>query len=258
MRDKLLMEALDQVDEKLMTESTKKMIFEAFDKAVEAKAQEKMEMQLDVIKESTEDYLKQVAKSHVIDIQEKYDKAVEAKGKEFADTYLKELKESVEKQYEEEFGKIQANLSKYVKYVTEKFVEENKASWSDEVTVAKANSIMESASKFANDFGIELQNITNTDESKQALDESITEIQKLKVELGEMKRKKYIAESCKGMTDVAIFKIETLMEDFSIDDEAKFKERIDLLKSTLTVEKTDLDPGKGSQDKSKKVSWKQS
>jgi Asp/Glu/hydantoin racemase len=248
------MEALSQVDEKILTESTKTMIKEAFEKAVDEKTKAKVQEQLDSITESTETFAKQIVESHVIDLKEKFEKASEVKAKELAEAYGDALKTQIEEKYEDEFKGIQENLSLYVKYVTKKFIEENKANWEDEVAVAKANSIMESASEFAAKFGIELSKITSTDETKEALDESVSENAKLRDEISDLKRAKYIAESCKGMTVASIEKVEQLMEGVSVADEKTFKDRVELIKSTLVTEKAE-EPKPDKKGADKKRSW---
>ena len=249
---KLLFEALGQVDEKILTESTKTMIKEAFDKAVDENVGKKLEAQLKSITEATEDFSKKILEAHVADLKESFDKAVEAKTNEKVEEYSEYVKESVAKQHAEDLKQINESLEKYVKYAVEKFVDENKATWQDEVHVTRANAIMESASKFANDFGIELHGLTNEDEARKMLDESIGELERIKAENASMKREKLIAESCKDMSLSQVAKIETLMEDFSVEDEEVFKKRIDLFKETL-VESVVVKPEQ--KPESNKPSW---
>ncbi len=228
----LLLEALAKVDSAVLTEAVKAEIGAAFDAAVDTKANEKVqELQESVVK-ATEDYIKTIVESHTVDLKESFEKAVTAKATALSEAYAADFTKELKEKFNEDIASLTESVEKYMQYAVDQFVTENKTTWENEVKVAKADAIMESAVEFATKFGIKLDEITNDEDgARKALDESVSEVAKMKAEIAALKREKLFTESTEGLTVVQKDKLATLLE--GVEAVEDYKAKLDLFKATL-------------------------
>lgn len=227
----LLLEALAKVDSAVITEAVKTEISEAFDAAVEAKATEKAKALQESVEKATESYMTSIVESHVVDLKESFEKAVTAKATELAESYTAEATKELKEKFNTDIAELTESLEKYMQYAVDQFIAESKPTWEDELKVVKAEAIMESAVEFATKFGIKLDAITHEDDAKKTLDESVSEVARLKAEVATMKREKLFMESTEGLTVVQKDKLATLLE--GVEDVEDYKSKLDLFKATL-------------------------
>jgi len=252
MSKKLLMEALGKLDDKVASEAVVEQISEAFDKAVIEKADEKVKELQESVIVATDEYTNKILESHVVDLKENFEKAVVVKATKLSESYADDLKAQLEESYKNELTEINEGVEKYLEYAVDKFVNENMATWKDELAVAKANAIMESATDFAENFGIKLASITDEDEAKKQLDESVNTINEMKSEIANLKREAIIAESTKDMTIVEKDKLMKLVE--GVEYTEGFKDKLELFKSTLIDDKKEI-VTESTKKTDKKYSW---
>jgi hypothetical protein len=249
----LLLEALGKIDSAVMTPEMTKQISEAFDSAVETQANAKVKTLQESIEKATEEYMKTIVESHIVDLKESFEKAVIAKSSALSEKYLADLTLESEEKNATALKEIQESVEGYLQYAVDQFVEENKATWNKEVDVAKAAAIMESAVEFATKFGIQLDEITKTeDQAKIALDESVGEVNRLKQEVNSMKKEKLFVESTGDLTAPQKDKLFQLLEGVESFD--KYAEKLTLFKTTL-IESIVPPKQEKKDEKSIKRSW---
>lgn len=227
---KSLFEALNAIDDKILSESAKQKIRDEFDTSLN----EAIEKEKEKLVETMEEYIDVASKSAVMSEKEKFDSAVSNKVNESVENVKETLIEEYDTKLDESLENITEKLDKYVDHEVAKFVEENKSTWEQEVTSTKADAILETTAKFMNDFGISLDEVTSDDEAKAKLDETLTENSKLKEEILEMTKEKAITEACENMTAIDRDKVSTLMESVKYEDAEQYASKIDLIKKTLT------------------------
>ncbi len=213
-----LEEILKSIDSKILTESVKSQLTEAFEKAIEDKTKE----QLDTLIESIDTNINVIIDSKLHDFSEKADTAVEAKAKELMESETKILAESIDK---------------YIEASVEKFVEDNKSTWEDEIKSYKADAIVESFAKMAGELGVEIQKIEHEDvDAKKLLDESLDNQRALKEEVFALKKAGLMFESCVNLTIKQQEKLQTLMESYKGTDIKEYEKQLNIFKETLVVE----------------------
>lgn len=252
---KLLKEALESV--KGISEEMSVQITEAFEAEVEKEAEKKVEEIKSSIMESTDVYVKKVLESHVLDLQEKFEKASTKKAEELTEAYTNDLKKQIEESYKADKAELEDFMHQYISYAVKEFVNENKADWKAEVDIVKANAIMESAHKFANDFGIELVGITSEDDAKSKLDEAVAKNLKLEKEIETLKKVQVMESLTADMPMTQVEKLMSLTESFKDLPVSDFEEKVKLIKDTL-VESVDVPRKKENvnENTSKRASWK--
>jgi len=257
MKKKLLMEALESIDSKIMTDAVKEQIVEAFELAVEEKAEEKVQSLIESVEKATEEHAQKIVESKIAELKESYEKAIEEKAKIIAESEIEAFKKEKTEELEKELEALQESLDKYATYTVEKFIEENKAKWVDEIELKKAEAILESAANFAVTFGIDLTRITEANgEVNKKLDEAIDEINRLKAEKLELEKKVVLDESTKDLTESQKEKLKSLLEGLKLPTLDAYREKISLLKeAVISDDSKDKKLNESRTSKTKKYSW---
>lgn len=263
----LLMEALSNIDSKVMTDEMKSQISEAFETAVTKEAEQKVKSLEESFEAKIEEFSKVIVESVITDQKETFEKAVASKAVEISEEHKKQLDEALEKQYEENLQELVESLDEMATQIAKDFMEENRVAIVDQLQVEKASSIVESFADFAETFGANLDKITKdeSDEMKE-LQESLSKLEeKNKLQEAEIllnKMEKIRESATAELSELQRKKVYDLTESVDFVDEEQYKEKIDTYvalfsKSSDSFEKEKL---KESEDKSKPgnytPSWK--
>lgn len=255
-KKQLLLEAIEKINENIMTPEVKAQIVEAFDSAVDEKANEKVaELQESVVK-AVEDHLNAIVSSHVFDLQESVDSASKAMAKEISEAYAKDLQESTSAQFDFEVKVLVESVNQVLQKVVNEAVEEMKPAMKNDVDIAKAQKIMEAAVEFSTQFGIALQEADKSEEEKAEEEEKDKKIKDLEEEVACMKKEKLVKESVEGLTDTQVVKFQTLIESIPFEDvesySIKLKAMREIIESSKIVDKPSSSKSVGE---GKKPSW---
>lgn len=253
---KLLLEALKNVDEKVMTPEVIAQVQEAFESAVEKDSAEKVSKLQESLVEATKAMSATILESFVLDQKALFEKAVDAKAETLSKDGLEKIQEEADVKMKADLEEINENVQKYVEHVADVFLKENMVAMQDEIEVKKANAIMESASAFAKGFSIDLDNITSEDESKQALSEAVDASVALKAELKVLKAEKVLTEAKVGLTLLQADKLDSLCESKDIEDVEAFTKEVDAIKEALVIPaSTKIVEKKDDKKEKQKASW---
>lgn len=210
-----LKKALGMLDDKVLTESVQAQITEAFDNAVDAKVDAKVAD----LKESIDSNLNAIVESKLSELKEKFDKAVDAKAKELSEDNKDKLVESI---------------TVYLSEVKDAWLAENKVAVQDEISIAKAERVLEKVADIATTVSVDLHEITQTDfDAKKMLDESVNEKASLKKEILDLKKEKIVTEACKDLTVEKAEGLKSLSESIVTSDLEKFESQLKTFKDTL-------------------------
>jgi len=233
----LLLEAMSKINDNIMTPEVKKTIVEAFDSAVEIKANEKLESLQESIVSAVESHLDTIAKAHVYDLNESLNSSSSALAKELSEAYANDLKKELTAKFDFDTKCLIESVNRALQVAVNEAMEEIKPDAQNEVDVAKARKIQESAVEFAKMFGLALHEAEKSDEEKDALEKEKAKAKELEDEINTMKKDKVVTEAVLDLTAVQAEKLKTLIESVEFSDIDTFKTKVDVMKSIVVSTK---------------------
>lgn len=157
---------------------------------------------------------------------------------------LIETLEEANAQYEET---LEENVSKYLEYVINEWMEENKLAIDAGIKVERAENFMEGLQHLFSENFVEVpesgDDVIAISESKisemeSKLDAQLDTIANLKESNVSLLKDRAIATISEGMTDTEIEKLTSLSEDVSFTDETSFVSKVSLIKESYFKEST--------------------
>lgn len=255
----LLLEAMSKINENVMTPEVKKTIVEAFDSAVEIKANEKLESLQESIVSAVESHLETIAKAHVYDLNENMKNASAEMAKELSEAYAADLQKELSAKFDFDTKCLIESVDRALQVAVNEAMEEIKPDVQAEVDVAKAKKIQESAIEFGRLFGIALQEAEKSEEEKDALEKEKAKAKDLEDEITTMKKDKVISEAVQDLTAVQAEKLKSLLESVPFVDVDGFKEKVSVMKSIVATkgeDKKTLRESVSDGASTKVASWK--
>lgn len=229
-------EVFKNIDSKIFeSDEVKTKLSEAFESAVnekaELKAQEIFESKESDYTKALDETIEASVKSIELDLKEKFDSAVKTKVTEVTMEINTELEERFAKEHDAKIADIQEKSDKYLDLAVKEFVSQAQPVWESEIKVARAEKIIEEFSLIAEAFGVSMNKIDESDESKklvESLDESIKREKSLQESLDNLTKDKMLKEAKTSLTSVQSDKLDKLIESVDFVNEESFKSKLGL------------------------------
>jgi len=155
------------------------------------------------------------------------------------------IKEEYEKKLEEEKETMIENIDKYLSYVAEEWMEENRIEAENEIKVALAEKLIESVKDVFSKFNLKIADEDQTvvaeleekvKELKEAVNEEMKKAIELKEELETLKKEKMFLEKTADLTESEREELKSLLEGVEFTDEKTYAEKIEILKKRVVSE----------------------
>lgn len=257
-----LLKVFSNIDSKIFeSEDVKNKLSEVFTNAVNAEA-EKIGQKLfeDKEKEYSKILDEMVATARTSieqDLQVKFNEEVE---KQVADKE-KEIKDELEadncKKIEEEINKLIESNKSSLNIAIKEFIQENKASWENEIAVKKAKDLQESFTDLANKFGVEISNLDEDAEKaklQESLQKSLDRETALQESLNSLLSEKIINEKTEKLTSVQKDNLKKLLESTPFLNEQDYSNKVDRLIAVINVG-SQKSVNEHTDNRSAKASW---
>lgn len=194
--------------------------------------------------------------------KEVFQSTVQKEAAKLAEAHVSEIAERaeslVEAAAEEKIKDLQDTINDYFDHLTEQFMEENKVAIENGLKCNLTESLLSSLKEafVAHNVSIPEESIDVVSEMESELQESRDQINELlsknrlmTEEIQDGKRKKIIAESLEGLTDIQKERVSSLAEGMTFDKDDSFKTKIGALVEMVSVSKDPKEKSLNEDDK---------
>lgn len=169
-----------------------------------------------------------------VKFNEEVEKAVADKTKEIKD----EIESKNSKKIEEEINKLIESNKSSLNIAIKEFIQENKATWENELAVKKAKDLQESFTDLATKFGVEISNLDEDAEKaklQDSLQKSLDRETSLQEKLNSLLSEKIINEKSQKLTSVQKDNLKKLLESTTFINEEDYSNKVDRFIAVINV-----------------------